>query len=112
MDPVSRIIIPFFALIFFGYVAARRNWVPPAAVPAFNGFLLYFAVPALLFRFASTAAFAEIMNGRFFIPYTLADLVTLFCVLAFARSVMGARLRDAPRMPRGSVWPQLRGRRR
>lgn len=95
MDPVSKIIIPFFSLIFFGYAAARRNWVPPAAVPAFNGFLLYFAVPALLFRFASTAAFTEIMNGRFFIAYTLAGLVTLFCVLAFARSVMGARLRDA-----------------
>ena len=94
-DPVSKIIVPFFGLILFGYVAARKNWVPPAAVPAFNGFLLYFAVPALLFRFASNAAFTEIMNGRFFIAYTLAGLVTLFLVLAFARSVMGARLRDA-----------------
>ncbi len=95
MDPVSKIIIPFFGLIFLGYAAARKNWVPPAAVPAFNGFLLYFAVPALLFRFASTAAFAEIMNGRFFVAYTLAGLVTLFCVVAFTRGVMGARLRDA-----------------
>jgi predicted permease len=95
VDPVSKIIIPFFGLILFGYVAARKNWVPPASVPAFNGFLLYFAVPALLFRFASTAAFTEIMNGRFFIAYTLAGLATLFCVLAFARSVMGAPLRDA-----------------
>jgi predicted permease len=92
---VSKIIIPFFALIFFGYAAARRNWVPPAAVPAFNGFLLYFAVPALLFRFASTAAFAEIVNGRFFIAYTVGSLVTLLLVVAFARGVMGARLRDA-----------------
>ena len=95
MDPVSKIIIPFFGLIFFGYAAARKNWVPPSSVPAFNGFLLYFAVPALLFRFASTTAFTEIMNGRFFIAYTLAGLVTLFCVLSFARRVMGARLRDA-----------------
>jgi len=95
VDPVSKIIIPFFALILFGFVAAWRGWVPPAAVPAFNGFLLYFAVPALLFRFASTAAFAEIMNGRFFIAYTIAGLVTLLAVIAFARGVMGARLRDA-----------------
>lgn len=95
VDPVSKIIIPFFALIFFGFAAARRGWVPPASVPAFNGFLLYFAVPALLFRFASTAAFAEIMNARFFIAYTLAGLVTLLVVIAVARGVMGARLRDA-----------------
>jgi malonate transporter len=87
--------IPYRSLILFGYAAARRNWVPSASMPAFNGFLLYFAVPALLFRFASAAAFSEIMNGRFFIAYTCAGLVTLFCVLAFARSVMGARLRDA-----------------
>jgi predicted permease len=85
VDPVSKIIIPFFALILFGYVAARRNWVPAAAVPAFNGFLLYFAVPALLFRFASTTAFAEIMNGRFFIAYTVGSLITLSLVVAFAR---------------------------
>jgi predicted permease len=95
VDPVSKIIIPFFALIFFGFAAAWRGWVPPAAVPAFNGFLLYFAVPALLFRFASTAAFAEIMNGRFFVAYTLAGLATLLAVIAFGRSVMRARLRDA-----------------
>ena len=95
MDPVSKIIIPFFALILFGYAAARKGWVPPASVPAFNGFLLYFAVPALLFRFASTTAFAEIMNGRFFIAYTFAGLVTLLLVVAFARGVLGARLRDA-----------------
>ena len=95
MDAVSRIIVPFFALIFFGYAAGWRGWVPPASVPAFNGFLLYFAVPALLFRFASTAAFAEIMNGRFFAAYTLAGVVTLTVVIAFARGVLGARLRDA-----------------
>ena len=94
VDPVSKIIIPFFALIFFGFAAARRGWVPAAAVPAFNGFLLYFAVPALLFRFASTAAFAQIMNGRFFVAYTLAGLVTLLTVITFAR-LMGAKLRDA-----------------
>jgi malonate transporter len=95
LDAVSKIIIPFFALIFFGYAAGRKGWVPPAAVPAFNGFLLYFAVPALLFRFASTAAFAEIMNGRFFAAYTLAGVSTLLAVIAFARVVMRVRLRDA-----------------
>lgn len=94
VDPISKIIIPFFALIFFGFAAALRGWVPPAAVPAFNGFLLYFAVPALLFRFASNAAFAQIMNGRFFMAYTLAGLVTFLAVATFARAT-GARLRDS-----------------
>jgi predicted permease len=84
VNTISTIIVPFFALILFGYVAARMNWVPPAAVPAFNGFLLYFAVPALLFRFASTAAFGDIMNGRFFAAYTMAGLLTLAVVVIVA----------------------------
>jgi hypothetical protein len=92
---IATIIIPFFALILFGYVAARMNWVPPAAVPAFNGFLLYFAVPALLFRFASTAAFSDIMNGRFFAAYTVAGLLTLTVVVLVAWRLLGSRLRDA-----------------
>jgi hypothetical protein len=33
--------------------------------------------------------------GEFFIAYTVGSLVTLFLVVAFARGVMGARLRDA-----------------
>jgi hypothetical protein len=32
VDPVSKIIIPFFALILFGFAAARRGWEPPAAL--------------------------------------------------------------------------------
>jgi len=33
VDPVSKIIIPFLALIFFGFAAARRGWVPTRAKP-------------------------------------------------------------------------------
>jgi malonate transporter len=95
MNTISTIIVPFYALILFGYVAARMNWVPAAAVPAFNGFLLYFAVPALLFRFASTAAFSHIMNGRFFAAYTVACLLTLAVVVVVAWRLLGSRLRDA-----------------
>jgi predicted permease len=95
MNTITAIIVPFFALILFGYVAARMNWVPSAAVPAFNGFLLYFAVPALLFRFASTAAFSDIMNGRFFAAYTVAGLITLAIVVFAAWRVLGSKLRDA-----------------
>jgi malonate transporter and related proteins len=95
VNTISTIIVPFFALILFGYTAARLNWVPAAAVPAFNGFLLYFAVPALLFRFASTAAFSDIMNGRFFAAYTAAGLLTLAAVVLVAWRLLGSRLRDA-----------------
>jgi malonate transporter len=95
MNTILTIIVPFFALIFFGYAAARMNWVPAAAVPAFNGFLLYFAVPALLFRFASTSAFSDIMNGRFFAAYVAGGLLTFAGIALIAWRLLGSRLHDA-----------------
>ena len=60
---ILSVTLPFFALILLGYVAARRRWVPTEAVPAFNGFLLYFAVPAMLFRFTSNTPFEPLLGS-------------------------------------------------
>lgn len=92
---ILSVTLPFFALIFFGYLAARRNWVPTAAVPAFNGFLLYFAVPAMLFRFAANTPFREITNAAFFAAWSIAGLAVLVGVTWIARQFLGASRRDA-----------------
>lgn len=94
MQTILTITLPFFALILAGYVAASRAWVPPAAVPAFNGFLLYFAVPAMLFRFASLTAFREIANVSLFVSWTAAGTVVLLATVWIGRR-LGLRLRDA-----------------
>ena len=92
---ILSVTLPFFALIFFGYVAASRRWVPTEAVPAFNGFLLYFAVPALLFRFASNTPFREITNGTFFIAWGLTGAAIVVAVAYFARRFMRENVRDS-----------------
>ncbi len=94
MQTILTITVPFFALILAGYVAARREWVPTAAVPAFNGFLIFFAVPAMLFRFASNLPFAEIANGRLFVAWSVAGLAVLLFTAWLARR-RGDRVRDA-----------------
>jgi malonate transporter and related proteins len=94
MQTILTITVPFFALILAGYVAARRAWVPTEAVPAFNGFLLYFAVPAMLFRFASTTPFREIANGPLFLAWTAAGLLVLLATVWIGRRI-GLGLRDA-----------------
>jgi malonate transporter len=95
MRTILGVTVPFFALVLFGYVAARRRWVPPEAVPAFNGFLLYFAVPAMLFRFAANTPFAQITNGTYFLAWGISGvLVTLVVTFAAAR-LLRQRLRDA-----------------
>lgn len=95
MRTILAVTVPFFALVLFGYIAARRRWVPTEAVPAFNGFLLYFAVPALLFRFASNTPFSEITNGRYFIAWSLSGLMVLTVVAFICRRFLAQRRRDA-----------------
>lgn len=95
MRTMLTITVPFFALILLGFIAARRRWVPVDAVPAFNGFLLYFAVPAMLFRFAATTPFHQIANGPYFITYTVAGLATLAIVVLVAWRLFGSSLLDA-----------------
>lgn len=43
-------ILPFFAVIGLGVLAARRGWVPSAAAAPLNGFVFKVAMPALLIR--------------------------------------------------------------
>jgi predicted permease len=92
---ILSVTLPFFALIFLGYLAAWRRWVPPEAVPAFNGFLLFFAVPAMLFRFAANTPFEEMLKGRFILAWSVAGVGVVVLVTYIAHRLMGVRLRDA-----------------
>lgn len=92
---ILSVTLPFFALIFFGFIAARQGWVPTEAVPAFNGFLLYFAVPAMLFRFAANTPFHEITNLPFFAAWALAGILVVVVVTVVAHRVLHENRRDA-----------------
>jgi malonate transporter and related proteins len=95
MQTILGVTVPFFALVLFGYIAAARRWVPTEAVPAFNGFLLYFAVPAMLFRFAANTPFAEITNGAYFLTWGVCGVLVVLGVTFVARRFLGQTLRDA-----------------
>lgn len=92
---ILSVTLPFFALILFGYIAAARRWVPTEAVPAFNGFLLFFAVPAMLFRFAANTPFDELVNVRFFVAWGIAGVAVLLVVAWISRRMLGTNMRDA-----------------
>src|SRR5688572_2082167 len=92
---ILSVTLPFFALIFLGYLAAARRWVPVEAVPAFNGFLLYFAVPAMLFRFAANTPIEQLVNVRFFMAWGLAGVAVLLLVAVLARRFLGTNMRDS-----------------
>ena len=64
--PVLDILLvtfPFFALVLCGYVAARRRMLPLEAIPGLNTFVLYFALPCMLYRFGATTPIAQLLDG-------------------------------------------------
>jgi predicted permease len=61
--------MPFFALIGLGYIAARVRFFTPEATAWLTKFVFYFALSAMLFRFASNLSLAEIWDGRFVAAY-------------------------------------------
>lgn len=92
---ILSVTLPFFALVFFGYIAAARRWVPTEAVPAFNGFLLFFAVPAMLFRFAANTTFEQFLNARFWIAWALCGAAVTLAAAFALRRFFAVRMRDA-----------------
>jgi predicted permease len=75
MLTILGVTFPFFALVLAGYVAAKRGWLPLTAIPGLNGFVLYFALPAMLFRFGANTPMAQLLDGSVALLYTLSASV-------------------------------------
>ncbi len=88
MLAILSVTFPFFALILAGYVAARRRMLPLDAIPGLNGFVLFFALPCMLYRFGASTPLALLLDP------VLAGIYTL-CALVI---VVGAVLADRRRL--------------
>jgi malonate transporter and related proteins len=83
---ILLITFPFFALVLAGYVAARRGYLPVAAIPGLNGFVLYFALPCMLYRFGSSTPIAQLLDGAVFGVYLLCALTMVGFAIAMTLS--------------------------
>jgi hypothetical protein len=87
---VLLVTFPFFALVLAGFVAAKRGMLSLEAIPGLNGFVLFFALPCMLYRFGSTTPIAELLNASVAGVYLLCGLV----IVAFSIALtMNARIR-------------------
>ncbi|MEY4978891.1 MAG: hypothetical protein RLZZ352_1161 [Pseudomonadota bacterium] len=77
---------PFFALVLAGFVAARRRMLPLEAIPGLNGFVLFFALPAMLYRFGSTTPVAQLLDASVAGVYLLCALVMVAFAIAITRN--------------------------
>lgn len=57
--------LPFFAIIGLGYVAGRTRFFSEEATAYLTKFVFYFALSAMIFRFAANLSLAEVWDARF-----------------------------------------------
>ncbi len=89
MLQILLVTFPFFALVLCGYGAARRGLLPQAAIPGLNTFVLYFALPCMLYRFGANTPLAQLLNPALFVVYLMCALT----MVAFAVAVtLGPRI--------------------
>ncbi|PQO23410.1 malate transporter [Rhodobacteraceae bacterium WD3A24] len=92
--------LPFFALIGLGYWAGRSGFFTPEATQYLTKFVFYFALSAMLFRFAASLSLGAVFSWSFVaayltgcaVVYVLAALVALFRQRPFTEAAMEAQV--------------------
>ncbi len=80
---ILLVTLPFFALVLCGYLAARGRLLPLEAIAGLNGFVLFFALPCLLYRFGASTPIAQLLDVTVIATWTVCAVV----MVAFAVAV-------------------------
>lgn len=75
---ILAVTTPFFALVLLGWSVVRLRPLPLDTIPGLNGFVLFFALPCMLFRFSAMTPIAQLLDSA---------VVTVYLASA---AVMGA----------------------
>ena len=81
--------VPFFAVIGLGYGAARAGAFSEQATAWLTRFVFYFALSAMLFRFAANLPLSEVFNPRIVAAYLWATAFVygIVTIVAFLRGL-------------------------
>ena len=94
MQGILEVTAPFFALVLCGYLAAHRRVLPESAIAGLNSFVLYFALPCLLFRFGANTPVLELLHPVIFTGWVLcAVIMVAFTIVVTVGGRIG--LKDA-----------------
>lgn len=85
MTDILNLALPFFGLILLGVLGARIWSFDEAGLAWLNTFLIYFALPALIYLVVAQAPFEQLLNWPF------VSAVTAVTVMAFAAVVILSR---------------------
>ena len=81
--------LPFFAILGLGYFAAYRRFFSEEATAHLTKFVFYFALSAMIFRFAATLSLPDVFHGYSVLAYLSGTLAVylLASVVALVRGI-------------------------
>ena len=86
MSDVIGLVLPFFGLIFIGFVVARITREPLEALGWMNTFIIYVALPALFFQLLAKTPFERLTEWGFILG-SVASTYIVFTIM-FAGSLL------------------------
>ncbi len=104
MQAILAVTVPFFALVLCGYLAGRFHILPETAIPGLNSYVLYFALPCMLFRFGASLPVAQVLNPVVLVITLGVALIGVTGTIALTRSARIA-MKDAALGALTVVWP-------
>lgn len=95
MEAVFNVVLPVFALIFCGYLAARFGVLGSDSTDALNKFVFYIAMPVMLFHVVATLDADELVNGNFLLGFLSANILILIIGLFVSKVFFRRDLADS-----------------
>lgn len=88
-EKILTVSLPIFALVFSGYGAGRLRLLNEPSIVGLNGFVYYFALPALVFAKMAQAPLLEAFDWRFFAAYQAGGLALFALTMLLGRMLFG-----------------------
>lgn len=105
MLAVLSITAPIFILIGLGFLSARVGLVNREQVRGMGTFVIYFALPALVFKALAERSLSEVLNGPYLAAYAMASLSLFGIGLLVARRWRGLNLSSSAILAMGMAVP-------
>ena len=94
MIEVLNLALPYFGLIFLGFLCGKLKRIPDTGLAWLNFFLIYVALPCLFYRILAKTPFDELNNIPFVLATTFGTLGAFTVAFAFSMA-MRNRLAEA-----------------
>jgi len=101
---ILAIVLPIFALIFAGWLVRRIGVMGPQASSELNRFVVYLALPALLFDIVAGSSWKELWQPHFVAVFTISTMVVFAATILLHARKSGLNA-DGPVLGLATAYP-------